>query len=411
MARSVGGGSPLSDADFGSSPLAKAPGRKHARKRILTEEIVTPVLPEPGRRRLSEAERRTIRERRKPGELPPLDPSPVKEIDSGNRRKTGGRAMLLGGFLFLGMAVVAFGGSGLFGATPEPGVTATAAPGPTATSITTVGAPVLAATPLVDATLAPMPTEIAVDPMDDRNIVCLDPGHGGWDPGWTRDATDLAPQMTEAEITLGQAWDLAARLRERGITVVMTRESGIPANPFDLDVNGDGKTLRDSERDGDFDELQTRINICNEAEADVLVSLHVNGHTDTEARGYETWYTAAPTRPFGDQSFRFATLLYRALEEGFASVGFESKGRGVKDDIGADVQVAHASEKHFIITGPALNRPIGGITPSQMPGAIVEAVFISNDTDAVFLASTEGQETIVSAYEAAIVQYFVEYPG
>ncbi|MBA3337112.1 MAG: N-acetylmuramoyl-L-alanine amidase [Chloroflexia bacterium] len=383
------------------------PQRKHARKRITTGEMVVPVLPETGRRRLSETERRAIQQRRKPAELPPIEPPPSTVVDAGSRRRTGGRALLLGGFLFLGMAVVAFGGSDLFGATPEVRDTPTAAPLPTATARLQG----FAASPEPEVTFAPVPVETVVVVADDRNIVCLDPGHGGWDPGWTRDATDLAPKMSEAEITLGQAWDLATRLRERGITVVMTRESGIPANPFDLDINGDGRTLRDSERDGDFDELQARITICNEAEADVLFSLHLNGHTDPEARGYETWYTAAPTRPFGNQSFRFATLLYRALEEAYAAAGFSSKERGVKDDVDADVQVAHGGEKNFIITGPALNRPAGRITPSQMPGAIAEAIFISNDADAAFLASPEGQEAIVSAYEAAIVQYFIEYPG
>ena len=47
----------------------------------------------------------------------------------------------------------------------------------------------------------------------------------------------------------------------------------------------------------------------------------------------------------------------------------------------------------------------------EMPGAIVESLFISNDADAYFLASDAGHEAIVTAYEAAIVQYFNEFPG
>jgi hypothetical protein len=45
-----------------------------------------------------------------------------------------------------------------------------------------------------------------------------------------------------------------------------------------------------------------------------------------------------------------------------------------------------------------------------MPGAIVEALFISNDGDAAVLASPEGQQAIVTAYENAIVEYFERYP-
>jgi N-acetylmuramoyl-L-alanine amidase len=45
-----------------------------------------------------------------------------------------------------------------------------------------------------------------------------------------------------------------------------------------------------------------------------------------------------------------------------------------------------------------------------MPGAIVEALFVSNDLDAAVLATPGGRNAIVTAYEEAIVQYFTEYP-
>jgi N-acetylmuramoyl-L-alanine amidase len=45
-----------------------------------------------------------------------------------------------------------------------------------------------------------------------------------------------------------------------------------------------------------------------------------------------------------------------------------------------------------------------------MPGAIVEALFVSNAGDAAVLSSPEGENAIVTAYENAIVEYFEEYP-
>src|SRR5699024_12316030 len=55
------------------------------------------------------------------------------------------------------------------------------------------------------------------------------------------------------------------------------------------------------------DELQARINFCNEANADILVSLHLNGYDDESARGYEVLYTG--DREFGDKKDRKSTRL------------------------------------------------------------------------------------------------------
>ena len=43
-------------------------------------------------------------------------------------------------------------------------------------------------------------------------------------------------------------------------------------------------------------------------------------------------------------------------------------------------------------------------------GAIVEALFVSNDGDAAVLSTPEGRNAIVTAYENAIVEYFERYP-
>lgn len=76
-------------------------------------------------------------------------------------------------------------------------------------------------------------------------------------------------------------------------------------------------------------------------------------------------------------------------------------------DTTANVQNEASLFKHFIITGPEVP---GMITPSVMPGAIVETLFVSNDGDVAVLSSPEGKEAIVTAYENAIVEYFERYP-
>jgi N-acetylmuramoyl-L-alanine amidase len=218
--------------------------------------------------------------------------------------------------------------------------------------------------------------------------------------------------MEEAVLVLEHAWDLEARLQHRGYQVVMTRQTDTALNVEGKDVNGDGRTAAHdpprSDRNENLDELQARIDRCNEANADLLVSMHVNGYSTGKPRGYETWFTRE--RPFGDKNAVFATLAYAHLKEQLAVIGYvlpAEEERGVLPDTTADVQMEHSLFRHFILTGPAVP---GVVVPSKMPGAIVEALFVSNEGDASVLASPEGRNAIVTAYENAIVEYFERYP-
>lgn len=392
-----------------------------------------PPVDELPRRRLTEAERRALRERRLAA-LPPLPdegensvppplcgdelvPEAVRTPPAAKERdRAGGRSVTLGALLFLGLLAVTFGAGGFFGSTDDdPDPTPTVAP--TVVAPPGVGGEVPTPAPQTPTAVASPPVDPAAQTAtrvrwpgedDGRTVVCLDPGHGGWDSGYTRLAAAGRPAMAEADYTLAHAYDLAERLRARGVVVVMTRRTPDAVNAAGVDVNGDGQTIEDSARAGELDELQARIDLCNEAEADLLVSLHVNGFVaNPEAGGYETWYTGS--RPFGDQSARFATLAFRTLGEEMAAAGYAATAREVNND--DTVSIDGGDPKllpHMVITGPDV---AGAIRASAMPGAIVESLFISNDADAVFLSSTAGHEAIVSAYEAAIVQYFTEFPG
>lgn len=246
---------------------------------------------------------------------------------------------------------------------------------------------------------------------DAEHLVCIDAGHGGWDTGRTRDANSRAPAILEKEVTLGMAWMLKERLEAVGYGVVMTRGSGLAVNTFNEDVNGDGQTLQDSQQAGDRDELQARINVCNEANADVMISLHLNGFDDSSARGYEVLYTAAPYREFGDRNADLATYVYRALDAAFRDSGFETEPRGTTPDDELDAETHnYGSERHLIMTGPAIENTDFTIEPTTMPGIIVEPVFITNDDDAAFIADPRNQQILVNAYANGIETYFEQYP-
>ena len=342
-----------------------------------------------------------------PGEY---DDYPIPPSDHGRpgADRMSGRTVTLGAILVIGILAVSLGAGGVFGnrgaGAPEP--TATVPPVVVALGSPTASVALASGT---DGSSTPADPGIE-DPEwpgqgDGRTVVCIDPGHGGWDQGFNRPFSGILPGLAEADYNLAQAYDLAERLEEHGFEVVMTRRTPSAVNDEGADVNGDGETIADSDEAGTIDELQARIYICNEAQADLLVSMHING---SEARplvkGYETWYTGS--RPFGDHSQRFATLVFRALGAEMEAAGYITDPREVNDDRNISVDDSDASLfDHMIVTGPDVRGQING---SEMPGAIVEALFISNDDDARFLDSPDGHEAIVSAYESAILDYFDE---
>jgi N-acetylmuramoyl-L-alanine amidase len=285
-----------------------------------------------------------------------------------------------------------------------------AAPAPTATPM-----PTLTPVPTATATPAPpppptptprpsppTPTPVAVPvagvdeayARDGRNIVCLDPGHGGEDLGNVR-LENGRIVLQEKDFTLQHAMALAERLRTEGFEVVLTRDKDSEVNPANEDVNGDGEVASPDgpARSDQLDDLQARVNICNLGSADLLVSMHYNGAENVFLSGYEVWFN--DQRPFSDRSEAFATMIHEELSKAYANAGYDAVDRGI------------GIEDHAV-TGPA--RP-GKLVPSDMPGVVVEGLFLSNDDDAAFIKSDRAEETIVGAYDTAIRQYFGVYPG
>lgn len=85
--------------------------------------------------------------------------------------------------------------------------------------------------------------------------VCLDPGHGGYDPG------AVGNGLREKDITLGICLELKTLLEFNGISVVMTRDGDYAPGNFERDTNK---------------ELQARVDIANQNEVDLFASVHVN---------------------------------------------------------------------------------------------------------------------------------------
>lgn len=80
----------------------------------------------------------------------------------------------------------------------------------------------------------------------------IDPGHGGRDPG----AVGPVLQLLEKDVNLDISLRVAKGLRERGIEVVITRESDT------------------------YVSLGDRVNVMNKSRVDVVLSIHINSSHD-----------------------------------------------------------------------------------------------------------------------------------
>jgi len=87
-----------------------------------------------------------------------------------------------------------------------------------------------------------------------QKIICIDPGHGGYDPG------ACAGGVREKDITLHIGLQLRDILQRAGFRVVMTRET---------DTSPGGATNVKAD-------LRERCRIANSADVDAFLSIHVN---------------------------------------------------------------------------------------------------------------------------------------
>lgn len=104
--------------------------------------------------------------------------------------------------------------------------------------------------------------------------VVIDPGHGGGDHGASGSITGVREDVLNLEVSFA----LRDLLLERGYHVVMTRES---ENIDVTDMPGNGFKKKD---------MQRRRRIIMEADADVVISIHMNRYTSPQPRGAQVFY-------------------------------------------------------------------------------------------------------------------------
>jgi N-acetylmuramoyl-L-alanine amidase len=146
-------------------------------------------------------------------------------------------------------------------------------------------------------------------------------------------------------------------------------------------------------------DLAARAACANAAGASVLVSIHFDGFSDPSVGGTETFYDAA--RPFAAANHRLAADLQSAL---VARLGVADRGVFTDDQLAAPTLTASGdSYNHLIELGP--QSPGWVDNPSQMPGALVEPLFITNPSEAQIASDPAGQEKIAEALAAGVLRF------
>lgn len=179
--------------------------------------------------------------------------------------------------------------------------------------------------------------------------VCIDPGHGGRDPG----AVGLGGTR-EADITLLAALSLKVQLEALGHTVILTR---------------DDTTALHKEKRLD---LVARAKVANDAMCDCFISIHCNAAEDRSANGSETWH-----HPRSAEGKRLAKTIQTAL----VSAG-GLRNRGIKQSAGLAV-----------------------LRLTTMPAVLIELGFISNPEEEKLLSNPKWLQRVVKAIAYAVDEW------
>lgn len=232
-----------------------------------------------------------------------------------------------------------------------------------------------------------------------RNLtVFLDAGHGGRDPG-SVGSTQSGQTIYEADETLPVELDAMALLRGDGFQVVVSRTADTAvARLGPADVAGNVLTAR-----GVHDDVAARDVCANDAHANVLVGIYFDAGSAGNA-GSITGYD--PVRPFAADNLRLANLVQSDVLAAMNARGWDIPNEGVQPDskLGSSLTSRSVAYGHLLLLGPASRGWFS--TPSQMPGALIEPLFITDPFEGSIAASAAGQHVIAAGIAHAIQQYF-----
>ena len=191
---------------------------------------------------------------------------------------------------------------------------------------------------------------------EEKKVVVIDVGHGGNDPGKVG-----VNQILEKDINLKIALKLEKFLQQSDLAVILTRRED--AGLYDEDASN--KKAQDMKR---------RIALIEEADADLVVSIHQNSYRDPDVCGPQCFFYRD-----SEEGQRIALILQEQLNEGM----------GVKRP-----REAKANDSYYMLK------------KCTVPTVIAECGFLSNTEEAMKLNDETYQEKLAGNLYLGILKYF-----
>lgn len=195
-------------------------------------------------------------------------------------------------------------------------------------------------------------------PMSGR-IIVIDPGHGGPDGGANQG------DILEKDIALKVAKNLRDYLQQHGAVVIMTREKDTDLAPKKLKGLAKRKRV----------DLAERVEIINDSDADLYISIHLNSLPDGQWRGAQTFYNKKE-----EESKLLADSIQHQLISTLKNT--DRKARSMKD--------------------------VYLVERSKTVGALVEIGFLSNDEERQLLQNGKYQEKVAFGIYGGITKYLAK---
>lgn len=183
--------------------------------------------------------------------------------------------------------------------------------------------------------------------------IVIDPAHGGADAGWVSEAGGV--RLTAAELVFDIARRLEGRMAATGMETFLTR--GVRSNPS----------------------AEERAALANEVDADLLLSLHIDGLDSPGAAGIATFH-------FGSDS-------------GATSTVGETLAELVQRELVARTRMIDCRVHH---------KPWHILRLTRMPAIQVELGYLSNSTDREKLIREDFRSTVADGLLVAVKRLYLD---
>lgn len=181
-------------------------------------------------------------------------------------------------------------------------------------------------------------------------LICIDPGHGGTDPG------AIAGGVRESDVALAYALELGSELARRGAGVLYTRSAD--------------RTL----------DLAGRVQAANEHGAVRFVSVHANASASEAAHGFQVFHAAGSAA---------GAALATAIHGAAVRVTGPSRWSGVYPD-----ESPHSGGRRLYV-----------LRATRMPAVLIELGFITHPEERASLLDPPHREQLARAIASAVAAH------